>query len=164
MSVISYFPITNKIIARWLDDASIEYTIDCDDDFYVTEKNYFPFWISSSDENECIRFFTYASFAVTGSLVEKLQLADRLNHSLVMLSFSLKGDEAIEGHYDMANNFELLSYPDQRGSNLFIQTALRFSDAFVFGCGEYDYKNLLKSPTSPVEELPTEVLAEVTLH
>jgi hypothetical protein len=164
MSMISYFPITEKTIARWLDEASIEYTIDCDDDFYVTEKNYFPFWISFSAENECIRFFTFVSFAVTGSLVEKLQLADRLNHSLVMLSFSLEGDETIQGHYDIASNYELLSYPDQRGVNFFIQTALRFSDAFVFGCREYDYKNLLKSPASHVEELPMEALAEFTLH
>lgn len=82
----------------------IENDIDSDGDLMVRTENNLKIFIGLSTANKLIRFTTFYALDETASLESKLELANKLNDSIVFVRFSVSDQAALVCDYYLPFN------------------------------------------------------------
>ena len=125
--------VTNVTLAIELERAVIEYTLDDDNDIYVTEDGWFPYWVRVRKDVGLVNIRTHSYFKKSASQIQRLELCNELNSQNYLITAHVDGYRL---NIDHALNF--------RGGLLretFIRVCRQFSSNIERGLGRVDAVN-----------------------
>jgi hypothetical protein len=128
-----------------LERAVIEHTLQDDESIYVTEDNFFPFWIKILKGQGFVGFTTYAMFREGSTTLQRLELVNALNKD-TYLSSAYADD-------DMLRIEHCISYRNGILSEALIRGCRQFSGGIKLFISEYDpeYQILMRLTESETE-------------
>lgn len=130
-----------------LERAVVKHELQDDAGIYVTEDNWFPFWIRILKQPGLIGFVTYINFRKSSTRIQRLELANQFNCESYMVTAFINDDILKMTH--------TISYRDGLLNETLIRVCRQFSRDIGFAIAEFDpeYKILMRlTETQSVEE------------
>lgn len=84
-TVIDERNVTSIILSLELEQAVVRHEVGNDQEIYVTEAGWFPFWIYVSEGNGQVVLKTYTSFRNNISRLQQLEFANKVNSKLTLI-------------------------------------------------------------------------------
>ncbi len=85
-TVIEDEDVTPVSLSLALEQAVICHKLENDNEIYVTEDGWFPFWISVTRDAGSVALRTYTYFRSSTSVVQRLQFANEMNRKFLLVS------------------------------------------------------------------------------
>jgi hypothetical protein len=113
-----------------LERVVIAHTLDDDKSIYVTESDFFPFWVKLNEDAHLVIFSSYTLFTHASSRLERLELCNSLNYSQYMLTVSVRENKMVFDH--------ALSFRDGLLRENLIRSMRMFSTNIIKGLSRFD--------------------------
>lgn len=113
-----------------LEQAVIEHTLQDDESIYVTEDNFFPFWIKILKGQGFVGFTTYLMFRESSTILERLTVVNEFNKD-TYLSSAYAVDDVLRIEH-------CISYRNGILSEALIRGCRQFSGGIKLFISEYD--------------------------
>ena len=113
-----------------LERAVIAHTLDEDKSIYVTEDDFFPFWIKLNSSAGLVIFSSYTLFTHASSQLDRLELCNNVNASQYMLTVYVRKEKMVFEH--------ALNYRDGVLRENLIRSVRQFSSSILRGLSRFD--------------------------
>lgn len=113
-----------------LERAVITHTLDEDERIYVTDDDFFPFWIKRNSRAGLIDLSSYTLFTRASSQQDRLELCNNLNSSQYMLTVYVQKEKMVFEH--------VLNYRDGVLRENLIRSIRQFSSSILRGLSRFD--------------------------
>lgn len=133
-------PIT---LSLHLERAVVKHKLQDNSDIYVTEDDWFPFWISLLKKPGLVGFVTYINFRKSSSRIQRLELTNEFNRETYM------GSSFIEN--DILKITHVISYRDGLLTETLIRACRQFSGGIGLAIDEFDPDYLILMRLSEIQ-------------
>lgn len=131
-----------------LEQAVIQHQLQDDDEIYVNEDGFFPFWINILEQRSFVCLSTYTNFTSTSTDEQRLEFCNRLNYEYFMVTAYLKDEKLRIDH--------ALNFYDGMIQETFIRACRQFSRTIEIALLELDANNELVLPPGQNESAGVE--------
>lgn len=142
--------VNSVTLSLHLERAVVQHKLQDNADIYVTEDDWFPFWISILKKPGFVGFVTYINFRKSSSRLQRLELANEFNRETYMSAAFVEDDVLKITH--------VISYRDGLLTETLIRACRQFSGGIGLAIDEFDpdYKILMRLMETEPESESTE--------